>query len=754
MEKPIVTRINSWIRYSFYALFITVPLIMNKDTFELFEFPKMWMVFGIGLIILFLWASKIVVTKKFTIRRTPLDIPILIFFASQLIATLFSIDSHVSFWGYYSRFNGGLLSTISYIFLYYAFATHVIEHSKDQAVPRSIRTLAIVLITGIIVALWGLPSHFGSDLTCLMFRGTLDVSCWTAAFQPTLRIFSTLGQPNWLAAYLAVLIPISIGFAARHFKKNSKVNASLASQFVNRFSTLSLVYLLVSLLFYIDLIYTNSQSGFLGFWAGNTIFFLLATAFLWHRHDKNISLTVRNAAFLLLIVSNIFFAILTFVQGVPLNELRFLAVQKTQELTTNATPESATTGAPAAPALEVGGSASGNIRLIVWSGALKIFQQYPLFGTGPETFAFAYYKVRPVEHNLTSEWDYLYNKAHNEYLNYLTTSGIFGLGSYLLFIIFFFYTVWKIMKKRKEGTKYYLLSCALVGGFASILVSNFFGFSVVMINLFLFFIPLWFYDISDQSVFKHPNEEGFDTARINAGSATIITIFAIIVLILESILFRYWIADHRYALGNNLDKIGEYVQAYPELEKAVNLRPGEAIFRDELAVNLSTLALALSEQQQSTQAAQFALEAKKLSDEIAQAHPNNVVFAKSRTRVLYALSRINPEFNDDTIAAIERAHALAPTDAKIMYNAALLYDQVGDRKNAIKALKQTIQLKPNYVDARYALAHFQSEAVKTASNAQDAQRARQAAQEQLDYILKRIDAKHQASLDLQKVINQ
>jgi O-antigen ligase len=57
-----------------------------------------------------------------------------------------------------------------------------------------------------------------------------------------------------------------------------------------------------------------------------------------------------------------------------------------------------------------------------------------LFGTGVETFAYAYYFVRPQAHNLTSEWDYLYNKAHNEYLNYFATTGFIGLGTYLLVI--------------------------------------------------------------------------------------------------------------------------------------------------------------------------------------------------------------------------------------------------------------------------------------------------------------------------------
>ena len=114
---------------------------------------------------------------------------------------------------------------------------------------------------------------------------------------------------------------------------------------------------------------------------------------------------------------------------------------------------------PTGPALEVGGTESGEIRKYVWQGAFNAWKSTPktmLIGTGTETFAFAFYQFRPVGHNLTSEWDFLYNKAHNEYLNYLATTGIFGLGSYLLFIGSFI--VWFIKTQIsnlnfQQGTK-------------------------------------------------------------------------------------------------------------------------------------------------------------------------------------------------------------------------------------------------------------------------------------------------------------
>src|SRR5207247_3546380 len=138
------------------------------------------------------------------------------------------------------------------------------------------------------------------------------------------------------------------------------------------------------------------------------------------------------------------------------------------------------------PALEYGGTDSGKIRKIVWQGAIEIFKHNLLFGSGVETFAYAYYQYKPIEHNLTSEWDYLYNKAHNEYLNYLATTGLFGLVSYLAIIFLFLFLVskWLLTNRNHTHETNYLLITALVAGYLSILITNFFGFSVVIINLY------------------------------------------------------------------------------------------------------------------------------------------------------------------------------------------------------------------------------------------------------------------------------
>lgn len=708
-------RIDSAIRWCFYALFASVPLIIFPTTSELFELNKMWAVWGISLIILFLWTSKMIMAKQWIISRTILDIPIGLFLLSQLIATFLSMDSYVSFWGYYSRFNGGFLSLLSYIFLYYAFASNIAVMGKQYV----IRSIGVLLAGGAVVALWGFPSHFGYDPTCFVFRGSLDVSCWTEAFQPKLRIFSTLGQPNWLAAYLAVLTPLAIGFSLSNLFAQSTPGVVKFKTFVTRLKEnlsprtrfVSIFFILISCIFYVDSIWTDSQSGFLGLWAGLGILFTALTAYSIKRGSLK---TLHLSPVPLIVLLSFIFLLFSIVLGTPIERLKNLSFQPSSQ--PSPTQEAETESPAPLPALEFGGTDSSKIRLIVWEGALDIFKANPVFGSGVETFAYSYYQHRPEAHNLTSEWDYLYNKAHNEYLNYLATTGIVGLGTYLLFIgwvIFIFVRYqWKAffapkntLQKEHYLPQNYILASALFSGWISILVSNFFGFSVVIVNLLLFVLPICMITLMQPETEYTPIPE----KKLTPQKKTLIVLFAFIVCVLEIVLFRYWLADKAYGMGSNLNKMGEYVTANQYLISAVQKRPSEDLFKDELAVNVSTLALVLEQQGQSTQAATFAKQAQFLSDSVVARHPNNVVYWKSRTRIMYSLAQLDPSLFSLALSAVERASELAPTDPKILYNKALLYEQAGQRDKAVETLQQAITLKPNYRDALYAKALLHSE---------------------------------------------
>ncbi len=747
------------IEYSFYTILLFVPLFFTNINSELFELNKMWLTWGITAVIGVAWFSKMIVTRRFSIHRTPLDIPLALFLLSQIISTIFSLDTHVSLWGYYSRFNGGLYSLATYVFLYYAFVSNL-------SFRQVLRSVYVSLAAGIVVALWGIPSHFGHDPTCLIFRGTFDVSCWTSAFQPESRIFSTLGQPAWLAAYISILIPLALSMSFRKVNPIVYIKQVMQGGKQNRtkdsaplfgiFSIRFLVYLAIAAVFYVTLIFSNTRAGFLAFWGGNFVFWLV----LFIKKQFKTKYLVRY-----FVVANFVFLLGNFFFGSPIASLEKISLSEIHRIASKGSVLPTSKSSPSTgggSVIESGGTDSGKIRLYVWQGAIDAWKDNPIFGTGVETFAFAYYLHKPVGHNLTSEWDYLYNKAHNEYLNYLTTTGIVGLGTYMAIICVFLFVAGRYLlfyKRRDdlsqtENLTSFLIPLGLVAGYLTILASNFFGFSVVIINEYFFLIPGFFFLYSKQVVPERTL--GFSLAgeakeHVNPYQWTAIAVVGCIGLYMVLSLFNFWSADTKYALGYNLDRAGQYQEAYTYLNEAVKMRGDEPVYKDELSVNEATLATALAMQKDATNSALLAEQAINLSNDVVSGHPNNVVYWKDRLRIFYVLAQANPQYFRDALKATQQAYALAPTDAKIAYNLGVIYEQTGDPEKAVRVLSDiTHRIKPDYRDAYYGLAlAYHMEAVDKSNNVihPDLQ---QKAIDQLHAILQHINPNDKQSQELLK----
>ncbi len=668
--------------------------------------------YALTVIIALSWVAKMILNRQVKIHRTPFDIPIFIFLASQIISTIFSIDRHVSLFGYYSRFNGGLLSIISYIILYYAFVTNFPKE-------RIRRLLLVALGSGLLISLYGILEHFG-----------IDKNIWVQDVQN--RVFSTLGQPNWLAAYLAVLIPITISLGLDKFSIKNKNFIGL------------LFYWVIASVFYITLIFTKSRSGFAGFWIVNLTFWAL------------IFLKYRKKIFKIFIFLNFSFLIFNFIFGSPFSQFENITLshllQKSQAPTATITPPPA-----GASVLETGITESGTIRKIVWKGAIDIMRHYPLFGSGVETFAYSYYKYRPVEHNMTSEWDFLYNKAHNEYLNYGATTGIFGLGTYLLFItifiIWFIKTISKsefLISKQFPNSKPQLdqldirsirnLSIGLFTGWLSILITNFLGFSVVIIQIFFYLLPaISVLLISHDKFFQTGSSDANNKNSLDKIQIGGLLLFSLLGLFLLFSLTRMWLADVAFARGYNLDRAGSFADSFGYLKEAITLNPHEILYYDEISLPAAELSVAAENQKETTLSGELRSEAIGASNLAISEAPNNVNFFKTRTRVFYALSALDPKFINDAIISLTTASLLSPTDPKIAYNLGLLYGKISNLDEAIKYLQKSSELKPDYKDAHFALALFYKEAKKP-----------ELARQELEFILTKIstdDAEAKKQLD-------
>jgi tetratricopeptide (TPR) repeat protein len=737
---PSIKLLNRIIEFSFYGIFFLVPLFFTNNTSELFEFNKLWLTFALTIIIGVAWALKMFSNGEFRIQRTPLDIPIVLFFLALVLSTIFSWDRHTSLWGYYSRFNGGLFSMASYIFLYYAFVSNL----NDIKMVR--RNILISIASGVIVALWGLPAHFGYDPTCKLFRGTLDVSCWTEDFQPKVRIFSTMGQPDWLGAYLALLIPMVVAFAMElnPFKKDRRELLKF------------IAFKVVFVLFFVDVLFTRSRSSILAVIASLILMLVLNhlrvdrkrvkdVLFFWRKDNSTRSLVA-------FVIGAIF---LCFLIGVTFSKIEKYSLANLLSTNKTAAPQTTTPTF----ASELGGTDSGKIRLYVWEGAINAFVRNPLFGTGLETYAFSYYKYKPVGQNLTSEWNFLYNKAHNEFLNYLATTGIFGFASYIAMIglFLFSFVLLSVNRQKKLFTAWYTkvsrvtlpksayegalnpISIALVSAYAGILITNFFGFSVVMTNIYLFIIPAFLFiwlGIIDPKLELRRNIPFASTYIKNAFSLGAV----LLGLFLLFRLYTIWVADTEYALGRNLDQVGQYQQAYSVLSSAVG-RYNEPIYKDEYSVNQAVLGTSFAAQG-STESAQLtqslSTQAIQISDQLTKDYPKNIVYWKSRVRIFYTLAQINPSYLKQALEAIKSAEELAPNDASISYNLGVLYGQTGDSNKAVTELERTISLRPDYQDARYALGIFYRELAVDANGNVLSEDYNKKAKEQMEYILTKI----------------
>lgn len=718
----------------YYLLFFLTPLVMYPATSEIFEFNKMLFIYASTTLIVFFWALKMILNRKIILKKTPLDVPLILFVSALVLSTTFSIDVHTSIFGYYGRFNGGLLSILSYIVLFYGFVSNEIDLKKS---------LLWSLFSSVVVILWGLPGHFNRDLTCPTFNtiltamsGNLDSaslnsiwttkfnnSCWsreTNVFDPASRMFSTLGQPNWLGAYLAVNFFIGVYF---FLKKREDL----------KFLILSSIYLFLN---FTALLFSRSRSAMLSVAIGSLI---VAIYLGFVKKSKN-HLRYLSVLAILMAIPIIFFK--TGIGQID-NLFKFTTPEKQQPVVTT-TPQ---------PPSEI--TESFDIRKIVWKGALDLGFKYPLTGTGVETFAYGYFFTRPQAHNMTTEWDFIYNKAHNEYLNYFATTGLTGLATYIGFIVVFIIYSLKLLKSRStviKKTKHEsesddLLTISLLAAWSTALVTNFFGFSTTTINLFVFLIPA-FTIVSTLDVSSGQKVEKIRSfGPIFKGTAIFLSL-AITTYVMISI-SAYFVADIDYGQGLYYSKpqVNDFQKSAYYFQEALKKRR-EPVYEDKLSYSLAYLSGIAAYQKNDDAASQLMTASEYYSLKSLKTSPKNVLYWKTRAKnkYLFYVSDQNRKHLDDGVVALERAREFSPTDAKISYSLAVFYSLIYDievdpvlktgmEKKALDEINMSITLKPDFYDSHF----FKGQLYKKVGKTEEAKST-------FKYILENVKADDQPTL--------
>lgn len=617
-----------------YLMFFITPLTFVFVTRELFEFPKMILVYLFAVILggLFLLQGGLRIT------RSPASMkPFLIFMAFAAISTLFSINRYTSIFGYYSRFNGGLLSLLA-IGTILVFGSSLLNRKLAES------AVSAIMVSGTLISFYALLQNFG-----------LDKNFWVQDSQA--RTFSTLGQPNWLSAYLLVIMPIPL------FKF---LNAGETSK-KSLFFTLTLLY-------YFAFWTTYSLSGFLGllafgllFWGGS--FSMIRTK--W----KELLILGTACLAVSLARPGIFGAkIKSFLQivkpQISISRQVLAASQSIQPTQASPAPKSIDTG---------------DIRLGVWPGALRLWLTSPknfLIGTGPETFAYAFLPFRPASLNKTTEWDFLYNKAHNYYLDILTGTGVLGLLSFALF------SISAVRQTLRSGASPNSLQRFMLYGWATTFVTNSFGWPTVVLSLLFFVYPI----LMDRLEFPDTQDRGKlenEAMNIPLNRLIPVTTAGLVLIILALNIF---LADVSFTQGYGSSQNGDVEAAEPALKDATHLNPWEPAYHKELAYTYAQKYIETESEEDLNLTLKEAQTAYDLNT-------HNSLTLRSLIRVYYLISKVKPRYKTDLEKLALEIISLSPTEPRSYYDAALMFYYSGDREAAQELNNEAVKLRPGYPEA-------------------------------------------------------
>jgi len=398
-----------------------IPLYFNLWTYNVFELNKVVLFRSLVLLILGGWLIRIWEEGWPPVSKpSPLTLAVLAFTAIYILATITSLNPRLSLLGSYER-QEGTYTTLSYIALFFIVLCNLERRAQVE------RLITVILWGSLPVALYGVIQYLG-----------LDPILWEVdAPSP---VHSTLGRSNFLAAYLVMVMPLTMG---RFSLVTGKGKAG---------------YGFLLLLQALCLLFTEARGPWLGFLAAVFTFFLLlglrrGIGWLWVG-------TAWTGVLVLILL-----ALLNLPQmPLPgLSRLPYLSRLATLSET---------------------GAGSTAARLTIWRASLHLIASRPLLGYGPDTFGLVFSRFFPPQLVYYQGRGVLVDRAHNGLLDLAATAGLLGLLAYLSLLFLFFSRalrgLWEAADPWRQTTLIACLSTLL-----GYLVQEQFGFGVS--TLFVFF---------------------------------------------------------------------------------------------------------------------------------------------------------------------------------------------------------------------------------------------------------------------------
>ncbi|WP_053367491.1 O-antigen ligase family protein [Bacillus sp. FJAT-27245] len=343
-----------------------------------------------------------------------MEIMVFGFIGLAAYSALLSEHKITSLFGSMMRYEG-LLTIIAYSSLL-LFSYRLMDFEKQKK-------LVIATVLGAIpISLYGILQHFRLEP---LPRGRFDFGPSSAGL---------FGNPNIFGSYLVlVFLMACVVFISQN-----------RGRFVN-------LYFAVACLIFLSMIFTSTRSA----WVGTSVG-VVGLTILVVRNRKDLWGRWGN---LLASLGLIFMITESAGEGGYLNRLLTTVIEPYNIVTEQAT------------------GMEGSGRFIIWKKSLPLIKEYFWFGSGPDTFEYAY----PNNDVESKEFfgEVIVDKAHNEYLQIAITMGVPALLVYLGLVGIILVRAFKAARVVDEQPKIVLygLICVIIG----YLVQAFFNISVVTV---------------------------------------------------------------------------------------------------------------------------------------------------------------------------------------------------------------------------------------------------------------------------------
>jgi Flp pilus assembly protein TadD/O-antigen ligase len=560
--------------------------LLYAPYFSDFFVPKTAAVHGLVALLLGYWLVEAMAQGRLRLERSPLYRPMAAYLGVALVALCFAPN----------RWQGGEVLLVQGWF--FAFALLVAHHFREAT--AAIGVLWTVAFTSLIVSGLGLLQYGGIHLIPMPHQrfGNLGVS--------------TLGNPNFVAHYLEITIPLTAGLLAvrgRWWERGLLGLTLLATAW--------------------HLLLTNSRGGWLATAVGLGVLAWLQRP--WKGRGK----LVMGVGVVLVLSGILGKAWLERAPGQSLYAalVRSAAQAKERALSSFDTEHF-----------------SVSQRLLIWQDTWGLIEDRGLLGVGPGNYEFMLPAYRTVKRHRA--WEELIGNrphmpyhAHNEYLEFWAESGLFGLGA-MLWLLGTLLWMGRGFLARQQDRPRRMLTSSCLAGLAATLVHSLFSFNLQDPTSALHF---WLLGGLMVALNRQEGEDGpplLDWRPGPRGRILGVSLALGLVALGGGLALGTVVGDYYYFLGQK--KYYDHAQpnrAYLALQQAVSWRKHE--FRHHHMLGLVSLDLN-----------RFA-EAEAALRRAVELHPNNAPALRLLGYALYR--RHKPQ---EAVQALRRSLALDPLETE------------------------------------------------------------------------------------------